>query len=70
MGTKDMNQTGKATEDMKVTAMGKGKGKVKGKVLIIKPQGEMISLVQLLCSCRRKCQKQSWTWGANKSGYI
>jgi len=32
---------------------GKGRGKetVKGKVLLNKPQGEMISLVPLFCSC-------------------
>jgi len=40
--------------------MGRGKGRgrgretVKGKVLLNKPQGETISLVPLLCSCRRK----------------
>jgi len=51
------------------TARGKGRGReretVKGKVLINKPQGEMISLVPLLCSCRRKCQRQTWTWRAD-----
>jgi len=48
---------------------GKGRGRgietVKGKVLLNKPQGEMISLVPLLCSCRRNCQRQTWTRRAN-----
>ena len=56
--------------------MGRGKGRgggretVKGKVLLNKPQGEMISLVPLLYSCGRKCQRQTWTLRANWSGYI
>jgi hypothetical protein len=44
---------------------GRGRGRVKGKVLLNKPQGEMISLVPLLCSCRRKGIRQSQTWRAN-----
>jgi ribosomal protein L15 len=47
------------------TGRGKGRGRgretVKGKVLLNEPQGEMISLVPLLCSCRSKCQRQTWT---------
>src|SRR5882757_8463179 len=45
---------------------GRGKGRrrgsetVKGKVLFNTPQEEMISLVLLLCSCRRCCQWQTW----------
>jgi hypothetical protein len=51
------------------TGRGKGRGRgrdmVKGKVLFNTPQEEMISLVPLLCSCRRKCQRQTWTQRAN-----
>jgi hypothetical protein len=42
---------------------------VKGKVLLNKPQGEMISLVPLICSCRMKSHRQTWTGRANKSRY-
>jgi hypothetical protein len=38
--------------------------------LLNRPQEEIISLVPLLCSCRRKCLRQTWTWKANQSGYI
>jgi len=44
---------------------GRGRETVKGKVLLNKPQGEMISLLPLLCSCRRKCQRHTWTRRAN-----
>jgi hypothetical protein len=43
----------------------RGRETVKGKVLFNTPQEEMISLVPLLCSCRRKCQRQTWTRRAN-----
>jgi len=43
------------------TVRGRGRETVKGKVLLNKPQGEVISLVPLLCSCRRICQRQTWT---------
>ena len=47
------------------TGRGKGRGRgretVKGKVLLNTPQGEMISLVPLLCSFRRKCHRQTCT---------
>jgi hypothetical protein len=51
--------------------MGRGKGRgrgmeaVMGKVLFNKPLGEMISLVPLLCSCRRKGMRQTRTRRAN-----
>jgi len=44
---------------------GRGREMVKGKVLFNEPHGEMISLVPLHCSCRRKCMGQTWTWRAN-----
>ena len=51
------------------TGRGKGRGRgretVMGKVLLNTPKEEMISLVPLLCSCRRKCQRQTWTRRAN-----
>ena len=51
------------------TGRGKGRGRgsetVKGKIFLNEPQGEMISLVPLLCSCRSKCQRQIWTRRAN-----
>jgi hypothetical protein len=64
--------------------MGRGKGKgrqprkgrgmgretVKGKVLLNKPQEEMISLLALLCSYRRKCTRQTRTRKVNSSLYI
>jgi len=59
-GTQDWKGKGKATEDGegKVVERGKGGGRgrqtVKGKVLLNKPHGEMMSLVPLLCSCRGK----------------
>ena len=50
------------------TGRGKGKGwrreTSKGTVLLNKPQGEAISLVPLLCSCRWKFQWQTWIWRA------
>jgi len=46
-----------------ITGRGRGRGRgremVNGKVLLNQPQGEMRSLVLLLCSCRRKCQRQT-----------
>jgi len=49
---------------------GRGRETVKGNVLLNKPQQEMISFVPLLCSCRRKCMRQTRTRRANQSGYI
>ena len=58
---------GKGREQMTGRGKGRGRGRkiVKGKVLLNKPQGEMISLVLLRCSCRRKCLKQTRTQRAN-----
>jgi hypothetical protein len=51
------------------TRRGKGRGRgretVKGKVLLNKPQGEMISLVPLLSSYRRKGMRQTRARRAN-----
>jgi hypothetical protein len=44
---------------------GRGRGRVKGKILLNKPEGEMISLVWLLCSYRRKGMRQTRTRRAN-----
>ena len=65
-GTKNVKGKGKgkATEDVKA------KGNGIGTVLLNNPQEEMISLVALLCSCRRECVRQTWTWRANQSRYI
>jgi hypothetical protein len=49
---------------------GRGRETVKGKVLLNKPQEEIISHMPLLCSCRRKCTRQTRTQRANQSGYI
>jgi hypothetical protein len=46
-------------------ARGRGRGTVKRKVLFHTPHEEMISLVLLLCSCRRNCQRQTWIWRDN-----
>jgi len=40
---------------------GSGRGRGNGKGLLYKPQGEMISLVMLLYSCRRDCSRRTWT---------
>jgi MarR-like DNA-binding transcriptional regulator SgrR of sgrS sRNA len=58
---------GKGRENRMGRGKGRGRGRetVKGKVLFNTPQEEMICLVPLLCSCRRKCQRQTWTWRAN-----
>jgi hypothetical protein len=45
---------GKGTKDGMGKGTGKANGQVKGKVLLNKPQGKMISLVPLRCSCRKK----------------
>jgi len=47
------------------TARGRGRETVKRKCIVKQTPGEMISLVLLLCSCRRKCQRQTWTRRAN-----
>jgi hypothetical protein len=56
---------GKRSEQRTERGKGKGRGRgrkmVKGKVLLNKPQGKMISLVTLLCSCRRKGMSQTRT---------
>jgi hypothetical protein len=49
---------------------GRGRETVKEKVLLNKHQEEMISLVPLLCSCRRNCIRQTRTQRANQSGYL
>jgi hypothetical protein len=63
----------------RVHSMGRGKGRgkqprkgrgwgretVKGQVLLNKPQEEVISPVPLLCSCRRKFMRHTWTWKPN-----
>ena len=65
--------TGKGTEQRTGRGMGRGWGRetvkeretAMRKVLLNKPQGEMISHVTLLCSCRSKCQRQTRTRRAN-----
>jgi len=69
-GTKDGKRKGNATEDQKGKGRGMGRETVKGKELLNTPQKKMISLVLLLCSCRRNCQRKTWTRRANESGYI
>ena len=63
---------GKGREHRTVRRKGRGRGRetVKGKVLLNKPQGEMISHVPWHCSCRTKCMRQTRTRRANQSGYI
>ena len=64
-GSKHGKGKGMVTEDGKDKGKGKGKekekgnGKEKGIVKLI--PGEKISLVLLLCSCRRKCLRQTRT---------
>jgi hypothetical protein len=66
------NALGKGREQMMGSRRGRGRGRetVKGKVELNEPQGEMISLVPLLCSCRSKCQRQTWTRRANRGAYM
>ena len=54
---------GKGREQRTGRGKGRGRGRVKGKVLLNKPQGEMICLVPL--GCRRKRKRQTWTRSAN-----
>jgi len=67
--TKDGQGKGKATEDGEGKALGKGKGKEKrngkGKGIVKQTPGEMISLMPLLCSCRRKCMRHTHTQREN-----
>jgi hypothetical protein len=60
---------GRGKERRLRTGRGKGRGRgretVKGKVLLNKPQGEMISLAPLLCICRKNCLRLTWTSRAN-----
>jgi len=56
------------------TGRGKGRGSgwvtVKGRLLLNKPQGEMISFVPLLCSLRRNGMRQTQSQRVNYRGYI
>ena len=73
--TRNKKWTGMVIEDAKGKWRGKGKamedetekgmGTVKGQVLLNKPQGEMISLVPLHYSWRRKCIMQTQIQMAN-----
>jgi hypothetical protein len=60
-------EPGKGREQRTGRGQGRGRGRetVKGKVLLNKHQGELISLVPLLCSCRRKGMRQTWARRAN-----
>jgi hypothetical protein len=66
-------ELGKRPRKRREHMMGRGKGMqkergremIKGKVLLNKPQEEIISLVLLLGSCRRICIRQSRTRRAN-----
>ena len=83
-GKGKVTQDGKGKGNWKGKWMGKGKGKgtameegrgrgremVKGKVLLNKHQGEMISVMVLRCSCRSKCTRQTRTRRDNYSRYI
>jgi hypothetical protein len=66
-GTKYGKGYGKGKGNGKGRQWRKGRGRetVKGKALSNKPQGEMISLLPLRCSCRRKCIRQTQTGSAN-----
>jgi hypothetical protein len=63
------NESGKRKENRMGRGNGRGKGRgratVKGKVWLNNPLVEMISLVPLFCSGRRKCMRQTQTWRAN-----
>jgi len=64
-GTNDGKGKGRRLRTGRGKGRGRGRETVKGKVLLNTPQEEMISLVPLLCGCRRKCQRQTWTRRAN-----
>jgi hypothetical protein len=63
------NGPGKGTEQSTGTGKGRGRGRgretVKGKILFNKPQAEMISLVPVLCSCRKKYMRLTRAHRAN-----
>jgi hypothetical protein len=65
-------ERGKGRGKRRVRQRRKGRGRetVKEKVLLNKPQEEMISLVPLLCCCRRNCIRHTRTQRANQSGYL
>jgi hypothetical protein len=58
---------GKGTKDGKENRMGNGnrRGNSKGKCIVKQPEGDMISLVPFLSSCRRYGMTQTRTWRAN-----
>jgi hypothetical protein len=53
LGTRREYRTGRGTR------RGRGRERAKGKLLLNEPQGVMISLVPLLCSCSSKGQRQT-----------
>jgi hypothetical protein len=67
LGKGRVKRMGRGKRRGKQLRKGRGRGRetIKGKLLANKPQEEMISLVPLLCSCRRKCIRQTWIWRAN-----
>ena len=56
-------RTGRGNE----SGRGRARETIKGKVLLNKPQREIISLTLLLCSCRSECRRHTWTRRANWS---
>jgi len=69
-GTQDGTGQGKATENWKGKGKGKGKGNGNGKgIVTLIPGGDHISHA-IAVQLQGKCQRQTWTWRANCSGYI
>ena len=55
----------RGTESRWRKGRGRGREMVMGKVLLNKPQREMMCVVLSLCSCRRVCIRQTRTLRAN-----
>jgi hypothetical protein len=64
-GTKNGKGKGMATADRKGKRQGIRTGNGKENVLLNTPKHALMSLVPLLCSCRRTCKRQTWTWMVN-----
>jgi len=64
-GTQDGKGTGKYLRMARGKGRGGGREMVKGNGLLNEPQGEMITIVRLLYSGSRNCQRQTWIRRAN-----
>jgi len=61
-------EIGRGSRKQRGKGMGRAREIVKGKIVLHKPQGEIISLLPLLWSWRGKSMRQTLTWRADWSG--